>query len=93
MSENIKVKKIRLAHHSREDKIVITHVEKPYGEYSDPIVKIDVKELGKNMGSLEIPYENLDDVINALRKAKEVCKKIPHEDVHAELNAEVGGGQ
>jgi hypothetical protein len=93
MSESTKVKSIRLAHHFKEDKINVTHVEKPYGDYSDPIVKIDVTEFGKSSGKLEIPYENIDELIKALNKAKSVYNSIPHPDVHAELDAEVGGGQ
>ena len=45
------------------DLINITHVEKPYGDYSDPIVKIDVTEFGKSSGKLEIPYENIDEFV------------------------------
>lgn len=92
MSENIKVESIRLAHHFKKDTISITHVEKPYGEYSDPIVMIDIRENGRQTGHLEIPYENLDAVINALHKAEDVCRSIPHSDVHGELRADVGGG-
>lgn len=93
MSESTKVKSIKLAHHFKEDRINITHVEKPYGDYSDPIVKIDVTEFGKDSGQLEIPYENIDELIKALTNAKGVFDSIPHSDVHAELDADIGGGQ
>lgn len=92
MSKSIKIKSIRLAHHSRDDRMIISHVEKPYGEYSDPIVKISVRELDKNVGTIEIPYENLDEVIKAMQEARRVCAKIPHEDIHGEINADIGGG-
>lgn len=92
MSESIKIRTIRLAHHFKKDKINVTHVEKPYGEYSDPIVKIEIVESGKEVGHLEVPYENVDELISALRKSVDVCGKIPHSDVHDELVADVGGG-
>jgi len=93
MSDKIKVRSIKLANHFSEDRINITHVEKPHGEYSDPIVKIDITEFGKTTGTLEIPYENIEEVISALRDSEEVCSEITHPDVHAELDADVGGGQ
>ncbi len=92
MTEKIKVKSVVLAQYFREDKINITHVEKPYGDYSNPVVRIDRCENGKVTGLIEIPYENLDDVIAALHKAEDVNDSIPHNDVHAELNSDVGGG-
>ncbi len=92
MTETIKVKSIVLAQYFREDTINITHVEKPYGEYSDPVVRIDRLENGKVTGLIEIPYENIDDIIDALHKAEDVNDSIPHNDVHGELNSDVGGG-
>lgn len=92
MSESIKVRTIRLAHHFKKDKINVTHVEKPYGEYSDPIVKIEIVEADKIVGHLEVPYENVDELILALRKSVDVCEKIPHSHIHDELVADVGGG-
>jgi hypothetical protein len=92
MAESIKIKSIVLAQYFRKDEINITHVEKPYGEYSDPVVRIDRLENGKVTGLIEIPYENIDDIIDALHKAEDVCDSIPHNDIHAELNSETGGG-
>ncbi|XPV67688.1 MAG: hypothetical protein ACNI25_10210 [Halarcobacter sp.] len=92
MSEK-NIKSIKLAHHFSEDRIEISHVEKPHGEYSDPVVKVDITEFGKAVGNVEIPYENIDEVINALQSAKDDYNKTPHEDIHAELDASVGGGQ
>lgn len=65
-----KVKTIVLSHYYREDTINITHVEKPYGDFSSPVVRIDRVENGKTTGLIEIPYENLDEVIASLRKAE-----------------------
>lgn len=93
MSESTHVRSINLAHHFSEDKINVTHVERPYGDYSDPVLKLDINEFGKISGQIEIPYENLDEVIQALEKARADYKNVQHVDVHAELNANIGGGQ
>ncbi|WP_419770273.1 MAG: hypothetical protein ACNI3C_00320 [Candidatus Marinarcus sp.] len=93
MSESTHVKSISLAHHFGEDKINVTHVEKPHGDYSDPVVKLDINEFGKIAGEVEIPYENIDALILALQKAKEVYNEIVHVDVHAQMNAAIGGGE
>ena len=92
MAESIKVKEIVLAQYFREDQINITHVEKPYGEYSNPVVRIDRIENGKKTGLIEIPYENLEEIIKALHKAEDVYDSIPHNDLHGDLKSEVGGG-
>ena len=92
MAESIKVKQIVLAQYFRKDEINITHVEKPYGDYSDPVVRIDRIENGKKTGIIEIPYENLEEVIDALHKAEDVYDSIPHNDIHGDLKSEVGGG-
>jgi len=92
MAESIKVKQIVLAQYFRKDEINITHMEKPYGDYSDPVVRIDRIENGKKTGLIEIPYENLEEVIKALHKAEKVCDSIPHDELHGELKADVGGG-
>lgn len=92
MAEYIKVKDIVLAQYFREDQITITHVEKPYGEFSSPVARIHRVENGKRTGLIEIPYENLEEIIDALRKAEEVYDSIPHNEPGAELKAEIGGG-
>lgn len=92
MVESIKVKSIVLAQYFREDAINITHIEKPYGEFSSPVVRIDRNENGKVTGLIEIPYENLEEVIAALHKAEDVYDSIPHNDLHGDLKSEVGGG-
>ena len=92
MTESTKVKEIVLAQYFREDQINITHIEKPYGEYSDPVVRIDRIENGKKTGLVEIPYSNLEEVISALHKAEGICDSIPHNDPHGDLKSEIGGG-
>ena len=93
MSEKTEVKKIPLVHY-KGDFIKIIHLEKPYGEYSDPLVKIEIIHKNtKNVSSVEIPYENLNELIEALNKTKEVCERFTHIDFHAELDSNTGGGQ
>lgn len=92
MSKNIKVSTIRLAHHFKKDKITVSHIEKPHGEYSDPIVLIEVLENGKTTGHLEVPYENIDEVISALRKSVDIYEETPRSSIHDELVADTGGG-
>jgi len=93
MSTSIEVKNLHLAH-KRGETITVTHVEKPHGEHSDPIVSIGTSYHGKkNNAIIEIPYENLDAVITALSESKNVCSKFMHEDFHAELDSDMGGGQ
>lgn len=92
MAEYIKVKDVVLAQYFREDQITITHVEKPYGEFSSPVARIHRVENGERTGLIEIPYKNLDEVIEALHKAVDVSDSIPRNEPHAELKSEIGGG-
>lgn len=91
-TEVTKVKTITLAQHFREDKINVSHIEKPYGDYSSPVVRIDRVECGKITGLVEIPYENLEEIFDALHKAEKICDSIPHDELHGELKADTGGG-
>jgi len=89
-----KVDSIRLAHHFKKDSINLYYVEKPYGEFSDSIVKIEILENDRITGQVEVPYENIDSIINTLTKVKEKFDSNPKtEDLHDELAADVGGGQ
>ena len=93
MPKLIEVKNLHLAHHKNES-ITITHIEQPHGEYSDPVVSIGTSHHGKkNTATIEIPYENIDEVIIALVESKKVCSKFMHEDLHSELDSDMGGGQ
>ena len=93
MSILTEVKNLHLAHKKGET-IRVTHVEHPHGEHSDPVVTIAVSYHGDKEHSLiEIPYENVDELIVALEKSKEVCDSIIHEEFHLELDCEMGGGQ
>lgn len=91
-AKHIEVKTFKLAHTSG-DTVRIEHVEKPYGEYSSPVVSIAVYSSGKTkVSEVEIPYENIGEFLKALNESIALCDSIPRSDVHAELNSEVGGG-
>jgi len=93
MPTQIEVKNLHLSHKKGET-ITVTHIEHPHGEHSDPIVSIGTSYHGKkNEAMIEIPYENVDDVILALVESKKVCSSILHEEFHAELDSDSGGGQ
>ena len=91
-AKHIEVKTFKLAH-STDDIVKIEHVEKPYGEYSSPVVSIAVYSHGKTkVSEVEIPYENIEEFLKALNESISLCDSIPRNPVHAELDSEVGGG-
>jgi len=75
MKKAIQLKTIPLAH-TKEGTISISHIEEPYGEGSKPVVSIGISLDGENKPDwkVHIPYENIDDVIEALKEAKEKFK-------------------
>ena len=59
---------------TKEGLITISHINEPYGEGSKPVVSIGISLNGDNEKpdwKAHIPYENIDDVIAALKAAKE----------------------
>ncbi|MEO1941783.1 MAG: hypothetical protein ABGW77_02695 [Campylobacterales bacterium] len=67
------IRKFPLAN-TQEGVISITHIEEPYGEGSNPVVSIGISlngEAEKPDWKAHIPYENIDEVIEALKEAKE----------------------
>ena len=89
---HIEVKTFKLAH-STSDTVKIEHVEKPYGEYSSPVISIAVYSGGtKKASEVEIPYENVEEFIKALKESSALCESIPRSNIHDELNGPVGGG-
>ena len=91
-SQHIEVKTFKLAH-STDDTVRIEHFEKPYGEYSSPVVSIAVFSHGKTkVSEVEIPYENIEEFLKALKESIALCDSIPRSPIHAELNADIGGG-
>jgi len=61
---------------TKEGTITISHINEPYGERSEPVVSIGVSlsEDEKPDWKVHIPYENIDDVVMALKTAKEKFK-------------------
>lgn len=91
-SKHIEVKTFKLAH-STDDTVRIEHVEKPYGEYSSPVVSIAVYSHGKTkVSEVEIPYENIGEFLKALNESIALCDSIPRNKIHDELNSDIGGG-
>jgi len=73
MKKNIPIRTIPLAN-TKEGIISIAHIQEPYGEGSKPVVSIGISLDGdenKPDWKAHIPYENIDDVIEALKEAKE----------------------
>ena len=66
------LKTIPLAN-TKEGVITISHINEPYGEGSKPVVSIGISLNGENKPDWKahIPYENINDVIEALKEAKE----------------------
>ncbi len=60
--------------HTKEGVITISHIDEPYGEGSKPVVSIGISLNGEENRpdwKAHIPYENINDVIEALKEAKE----------------------
>ena len=90
--KHIEIKTFKLAH-STSDTVKIEHVEKPYGEYSSPVVSIAVYSKGeKKISEVEIPYENIEEFFKALTQSVATCDSIPRSKIHDELSANIGGG-
>ncbi len=70
------LKTIPLAH-TKEGLIIISNIHEPYGENSKPVISIGISLDGEESRpdwKAHIPYENIDDVIEALKEAKEKFK-------------------
>jgi len=76
MKTNTLIAQFPLAH-TKEGQITVSHIQEPYGEGSKPVVSIGISLNGdenKPDWKAHIPYENIDDVIAALKAAKEKYK-------------------
>ncbi len=71
--KNTVLKKFALAD-TKNGVISVSHLEEPYGDGSFPVVSIGIS-LKKNADEPDwkahIPYDNLDELIEALNEAKE----------------------
>lgn len=91
-AKHIEVKTLKLAH-STDDTLRIDHVEKPYGEYSSPVINIAIFSHGKDkVSEIDIPYENIEEFMKALNESIDLCDSIPRNTIHDEINSPIGGG-
>jgi len=77
MKTNFIIAEFPLAN-TKEGLITVSHINEPYGEGSKPVVSIGISLNGDNEKpdwKAHIPYENIDDVIAALKAAKEKFSK------------------
>ncbi len=75
MSKQAKVLKTFKLAGTKTGIISVSHLQEPYGEDSSPVVSIGISLKGDSNEpdwKAHIPYENLDDLIEALKMAKEM---------------------
>lgn len=79
---------------TKNGSISVAHIEKPYGEFSSPVVSIGISLEGEDHDwKVHLPYEKLDEVITALQKARDISETHPYYDKHTlDLGADTGGG-
>jgi len=73
-------------HKTKDGIISVAHIDEPYGDKSEPVVSIGVDLHGKLLDpewKVHIPYENIDDLIEALTIAKEEFGKDYEVDENA----------
>ncbi len=71
--ENTVLKSFALAD-TKKGVISVSHIEEPYGAKSAPVVSIGISLKGNENEpdwKAHIPYDNLDELIEALQEAKE----------------------
>ena len=51
-------------------------------------VRTDVTKVS----DVEIPYENIEEFLKALKESIALCDSIPRSKPYAELNSDIGGG-
>ena len=72
MSNSKIIKEFKLAN-TKDGVISVAHIDEPYGSDSNPVVSIGIslKSDSKEPDwKAHIPYENLDELIEALQEAK-----------------------
>jgi len=72
------IKEFDLAN-TKDGKVSVAHLDEPYGSESNPVVSIGISLKGDTSEpdwKAHIPYENLDELIDALKEAKSQFKKI-----------------
>ena len=74
MSENMKIVKEMSLGGTEDGKITVAVVEEPYGPDSENVVSVGISlqgDAGEPDWKVHIPKSNIDEVIEALQKAKE----------------------
>ncbi len=92
MSKNSTEIKFFSLYGTKDGIVSVAHITEPYGEKSEPVVSIGVS-LDGNLTHPEyrvhIPYENIDDLIEALELAK---KEFGKDYIPQEINPDVDEG-
>ncbi len=71
MSTTTQIAEISLAG-TKKGKIFVSNITEPYGAGTDSVVSVGISLNGKDIEwKSHIPYANLDEVMEALQKAKE----------------------
>ncbi len=73
MSKESKVLKTFKLAGTKNGTISVSHISEPYGEDSKPVVSIGISlkgDINEPDWKAHIPYENIDDLIEALKEAK-----------------------
>lgn len=75
MASVTKIKEFNLSG-TKQGKITVSNVTEPYGKDTPDIVSIGIALNGEDIQwKSHIPYENIDDLIEALNLAKELKNK------------------
>jgi len=77
--------------------ISVAHITEPYGPDSEPVVSIGISLNGNAKDpewKVHIPYENIDDLIDALKLARDEFGKdyIPQE-INPDVDEGIVGGE
>ncbi|WP_281951033.1 hypothetical protein [Nitrosophilus kaiyonis] len=82
---------------TKEGVVSVAHVTEPYGPKSEPVVSIGISLNGNAKEpewKVHIPYENIDDLIDALNLAKkEFGKDYIPEDINPDVDEGIVGGE
>jgi len=84
-------------HNTKDGVVSVSHINEPYGEGSEPVVSIGVSldgNIKKPEWKVHIPYENIDDLIEALQIARDEFGKdyIPDENaIPLPFDESIGG--
>ena len=82
---------------TKEGVVSVAHVTEPYGPNSEPVVSIGISLNGNAKDpewKVHIPYENIDDLIDALNLAKnEFGKDYINEEINPDVDEGIVGGE